>query len=134
VTNNVLLTNEDEVITEKYDLKGSSVHRHMKMPRDGESVRCQLCGNAFIYNSKSHLRRDNNRDNTQSATNSNVELMDSDRVLLETNNSDSSIDMSRSVRAASDNNNVDFPPDLPPLKMALSRRISRRNTNNFNDM
>ena len=56
VTNNVLLTDPSETITEKFDLKGSSVHRHMKLPRDGETVRCRLCGSAFVYNSKNHFR------------------------------------------------------------------------------
>ena len=56
VTNNVLLTRPSESIQEKFDLKGSSVHRHMKLPKEGETVRCGLCGKAFVY-SKNKFRR-----------------------------------------------------------------------------
>lgn len=58
VTNNVLHTQLDEVIVEKYDLKGSSVNRNVKPPKHGERVRCKACGEVFTFNSKSHVDRD----------------------------------------------------------------------------
>lgn len=64
VTNNVLQAVENESITEKFDLKGSSVSRHMKLPRDGETVRCRLCGSAFVYNSQNHIRSERESGNS----------------------------------------------------------------------
>eukprot|EP00602_Paraphysomonas_sp_CaronLab_P007183 CAMPEP_0185034010 /NCGR_PEP_ID=MMETSP1103-20130426/23489_1 /TAXON_ID=36769 /ORGANISM="Paraphysomonas bandaiensis, Strain Caron Lab Isolate" /LENGTH=611 /DNA_ID=CAMNT_0027570487 /DNA_START=831 /DNA_END=2666 /DNA_ORIENTATION=- len=58
VTNNVLQTKNGELISEKYDLKGSSVYRNMKPPKNGERVRCKACGTMFTYNSKSHVLKD----------------------------------------------------------------------------
>ena len=61
VTNNILKTQNNEVISEKYDLKGSSVYRNMKPPRSGQRLRCKGCGQWFIYSSRSHLRTRNKR-------------------------------------------------------------------------
>jgi hypothetical protein len=119
VTNNVLLTDDTEMITEKFDLKGSSVHRHMKLPRDGETTRCRVCGSAFVYNSKNHARRDRdmlmmNEEDSFSATadeHSNGSSPKSDHV---------------SDRSGDDLDEEGAPEAVSPLKRTLSRRMSRR--------
>jgi hypothetical protein len=59
VTNNILQTQSSEYISEKYDLKGSSVYRNMRPPKHGQTARCKACGTLFTYNSKSHMRFNN---------------------------------------------------------------------------
>lgn len=57
VTNNVKYTWPGETISDVYDLKGSSINRFMKLPKDGDKPVCKYCGNKFVYNSKSHIRK-----------------------------------------------------------------------------
>jgi hypothetical protein len=57
VTNNVKYTIPGENITDVYDLKGSSINRYMKLPKDGDKPVCKHCGNKFIFNSKTHIRK-----------------------------------------------------------------------------
>ncbi len=61
VTNNVLKTRGNEVISEKYDLKGSSIYRNMTPPKSGQRLRCKGCGQWFIYSARSHLSTRNKR-------------------------------------------------------------------------
>lgn len=57
VTNNVKYTIPGETITDVYDLKGSSINRFMKLPKDGDKPLCKYCGNKFVFNSKTHIRK-----------------------------------------------------------------------------
>ena len=119
VTNNVLLADENESITEKYDLKGSSVHRQMKMPRDGETCRCRLCGNAFVYNSKTHFRSE--RDLKPPEGKTSILSIDT------TGNESRSNELNNSLMEGE----VGVTSCASPtsLEKTLSRRMSRRSTN-----
>ena len=127
VTNNVLLTDSTEMITEKFDLKGSSVHRHMKLPRNGETVRCRLCGSAFVYNSKSHFRRDRDllmnqgREDDESSV---CTLTDKDT----NKNSDTDKDLPPPVSLPLS------PPASTHLKKTLSRRMSNRRASSASNL
>jgi hypothetical protein len=57
VTNNVKYTIPGETITDVYDLKGSSINRFMKLPKDGDKPVCKYCGNKFVFNSKTHIKK-----------------------------------------------------------------------------
>lgn len=49
VTNNIFLNPNDEVINEKYDLKGSWVKRNSTLPQIGEKVTCTHCNQKYIF-------------------------------------------------------------------------------------
>lgn len=50
VMNNLKLTLHEEKLTEIFDLKGSSVNRSMRVPKNGERVdKCRHCGQSFTY-------------------------------------------------------------------------------------
>jgi len=121
VTNNVLLADENESITEKYDLKGSSVHRYMKLPRDGEIARCRLCGNAFTYNSKNHFRSEREH-SVNPPTNSSL-IFNESVVNEESPEDDRPINDPRTVSSSA----VSTASPLPSAhEKRMSRRMSRR--------
>jgi hypothetical protein len=49
VTNNIFLNPNDEVINEKYDLKGSWVKRNSTPPQIGQRVTCTHCNQKYIF-------------------------------------------------------------------------------------
>ena len=52
VTNNIFLNPGNEVINEKYDLKGSWVKRNSTPPQIGQRATCTHCNQKFVYNPK----------------------------------------------------------------------------------
>lgn len=49
---NIFLT--DDIINEKYDLKGSWVNRNATPPQDGRSATCSYCNQQFIFHRVSY--------------------------------------------------------------------------------
>lgn len=49
VTNNIFYTQHGETISEKYDLKGSSVYRSTKQPTVGQRLTCKGCHKVYLY-------------------------------------------------------------------------------------
>ena len=43
------MTPNNEIINEKYDLKGSWVARNAALPRDGQQVPCTYCNQTYVY-------------------------------------------------------------------------------------
>jgi hypothetical protein len=48
VCNNIFHT-KGAIINEKYDLKGSSIYRNVKVPKIGQQVKCKMCGETYSY-------------------------------------------------------------------------------------
>jgi len=49
VMNNIFLTPNNEIINEKYDLKGSWVARNAAPPQEGQRVPCTYCNQTYVY-------------------------------------------------------------------------------------
>ena len=49
VTNNIFLNPQNEVINEKYDLKGSWVKRNFTPPEEKTRVTCTHCNQRYLY-------------------------------------------------------------------------------------
>jgi 1-phosphatidylinositol-4-phosphate 5-kinase len=58
VTNNIFLNPGNEVINEKYDLKGSWVKRNSTPPQIGQRATCTHCNQKFVFsNSKKGTKK-----------------------------------------------------------------------------
>lgn len=49
---NIFLNDENLLMNEKYDIKGSWVKRNAEPPLNGQSVTCTHCEQKFIYKKK----------------------------------------------------------------------------------
>jgi len=47
--NNLFLSETKDIISEKYDIKGSYIKRNASYPRDGDKATCTHCNKPFIY-------------------------------------------------------------------------------------
>lgn len=60
VMHNIFLTLDEEVVNEKYDIKGSWVNRNAAVPREGQVVTCSNCNQKFTYDpSQKAIKRAN---------------------------------------------------------------------------
>jgi hypothetical protein len=79
VTNNIFLNPDDEVINEKYDLKGSWVKRNSTPPQIGQRVTCTHCNQKFIFTgAKRHKKKASSRRKLSSLPSSSAAADDED--------------------------------------------------------
>jgi 1-phosphatidylinositol-4-phosphate 5-kinase len=64
---NVLLT-RGELISERYDIKGSWVNRNADVPRDGQLVSCRYCNKAYTFRRQQLHGRKASQGSSQSAS------------------------------------------------------------------
>lgn len=57
VTNNIFLNPKNEVINEKYDLKGSWVKRNSTPPQVGQRVTCTHCNQKFVFTPRKNKKK-----------------------------------------------------------------------------
>lgn len=61
VTNNIFLNPYNEVINEKYDIKGSTVNRNCSLPQIGQRVTCCNCNQKYSFVNYKKLKKTKNR-------------------------------------------------------------------------
>lgn len=62
VMHNIFLTLDQEVVNEKYDIKGSWVNRNAAVPREGQVVTCSNCNQKFKYDPSQKAIKKANRE------------------------------------------------------------------------